>query len=177
MQNIHPMFVHFPIALLSVGLLFDILGYFLKRESLSHAGWWCFSLGVVSAIVTVFTGMQAEDTVSLSPAAHEVLETHEHFQIYSTIALTGLLIWRSLRRNILPRWAGIYLIVSAIAVSAILYGSHFGGRLVYEYGVGTAVQPPTTQGETEQSQEPQQEPNKSQNQSSPILYARNSNLS
>ena len=39
MQNIHPMFVHFPLALLSVGLLFDILGYLLKKQSLSSAGW------------------------------------------------------------------------------------------------------------------------------------------
>ena len=30
MQNVHPMFVHFPQALLSVGLLFD-LGYFLRE--------------------------------------------------------------------------------------------------------------------------------------------------
>jgi uncharacterized membrane protein len=116
----------------------------LKKPSLSNAGWWCFALGVVSAIVTVVTGLQAEDTVSLSPDAHEVLETHEHFQIYSTIVFIALLIWRSFKRGSLPRFASVYFVVTAIAVGAILYGSHFGGKLVYEYGVGTAVQPAST---------------------------------
>ncbi|MCU0570698.1 MAG: DUF2231 domain-containing protein [Oculatellaceae cyanobacterium Prado106] len=165
MQNIHPLFVHFPIALLSVGLLFDALGYFLKKESLAHAGWWCFSLGVISAVVTVFTGMQAEDTISLSPAAEAVLETHEQFQIYSTAVLVGLLIWRSFRKGGLPRWGGIYWVVSAIAVSTILYGSHFGGRLVYEYGAGTAVQPPATQEVQKQHQQwPEQDNPQKQHQ-------------
>jgi len=154
MQNIHPMFVHFPLALLSVGLLFDVLGYFLKKQSLSHAGWWCFALGVISAIVTVFTGIQAEHTVSVSGEAHEILEQHEHFQTYSTIVFVGLLIWRSITRGAIPRLAIAYFIVTAIAVAAILYGSHYGGRLVYEYGVGTAVQPQTTKSESSQSFNP-----------------------
>ncbi len=154
MQNIHPMFVHFPLALLSVGLLFDALGYFLKKQSLSYAGWWCFSLGVVSAIVTVFTGMQAHDTVSVGKEAHEIMEQHEHFQTYSTIVFVGLLIWRSITWKAVPRLPIVYFIVTAIAVAAILYGAHYGGRLVYEYGVGTAVQPPTTKGENSQSVNP-----------------------
>ncbi|BAY65660.1 hypothetical protein NIES22_57670 [Calothrix brevissima NIES-22] len=142
MQNVHPMFVHFPLALLSVGLLFDILGYLLKKSSLSSAGWWCFSLGVLSAIVTVFTGMQAEHTVKVSGEAHEILEKHEHFQITSTVVFVVLWIWRSITREGIPKFAIIYLVITAIAVGAIIYGSHYGGELVYEYGVGTAVQPP-----------------------------------
>lgn len=122
MQNVHPMFVHFPLALLSVGLLFDILGYFLRKESLLNAGWWCFSLGVVPAIVTVATGIQAEHTVALSGEAHEILENHEHFQIYSTVVLLALLIWRSLNRGAIPRLKYVYFAIAVIAI----FGSHFG---------------------------------------------------
>lgn len=146
LQNIHPVFVHFPLALLSIGILFDVLGYFLKKLSLSNAGWWCFVVGVIAAIVTVFTGLQAEESVSLSQAANEVLEQHEHFQIYSTVVLTGLLIWRGVKRGVLPNPPIVYLIITAIAVGAILFGSHYGGQLVYQYGVGTSVQPASTKG-------------------------------
>lgn len=156
LQNIHPIFVHFPLALLSAGILFDVLGYGLKKPSLSDAGWWVFALGVVAAIITVFTGLQAEETVSLSQEAHEVLENHEHFQIYSTVVLTGLLIWRGIKRGSLPNPPILYLIITAIAVSTILFGSHYGGKLVYQYGVGTSVQPAATQGEPHQSQLPTQ---------------------
>ena len=157
LQNIHPVFVHFPLALLAAGILFDVLGYVLKKPSLSNAGWWCFALGVIAAIITVLTGLQAEETVSLSQEAHEVLESHEHFQIYSTVVLTGLLIWRSIKRGVLPNPSVVYLVITAIAVGAILYGSHYGGQLVYQYGVGTSVQPAATKGqpgseEGEQSQ-------------------------
>lgn len=141
MQNLHPMFVHFPLALLSVGLLFDTLGYLLKKQSLSSAGWWCFSLGVLSAIVTVFTGMQAEHTVKVSGEAKEILENHEHFQITSTVVFVVLWIWRCITRERMPKFAIIYFVITAIAVGAILYGAYYGGELVYEYGVGTAVQP------------------------------------
>lgn len=146
LQNVHPIFVHFPLALLSAGILFDVLGYTLKKPSLSNAGWWCFALGVLAAIVTVFTGLQAEGTVPLSPEAQKVLKNHEHFQIYSTIVLTGLLIWRSIKRGVLPHPAAVYLVIAAIAVGSILFGSHYGGQLVYQYGVGTSVQPATPQG-------------------------------
>ncbi|HEY9657418.1 MAG TPA: DUF2231 domain-containing protein [Allocoleopsis sp.] len=154
LQNIHPIFVHFPLALLSAGILFDVLGYGLKKPSLSNAGWWVFALGVVAAIITVFTGLQAEGMVSLSQEAHEVLENHEHFQIYSTVVLTGLLIWRAIKRGNLPNPSVVYLVITAIAVGAILFGSHYGGSLVYQYGVGTSVQPAATQGEQHQSQLP-----------------------
>ncbi|WP_315787953.1 DUF2231 domain-containing protein [Fischerella sp. JS2] len=142
MQNIHPIFVHFPLALLSVGLLFDVLGYLLKKQSLTSAGWWCFSVGVLSAIVTVFTGMQAEHTVKVSGEAHEILESHEHFQITSTVVFVVLWIWRCITREGIPKLAIIYFVITVIAVGAISYGAHYGGELVYEYGVGTAVQPP-----------------------------------
>jgi uncharacterized membrane protein len=155
LQNVHPVFVHFPLALLSAGILFDVLGYALKKTSLSNAGWWCFALGVIAAIITVFTGLQAEETVSLSKEAHEVLEHHEHFQIYSTVVLTGLLIWRSIKRGALPNPAVGYLIITAIAVGAIVFGSHYGGQLVYQYGVGTSVQPAATKGENRPNKDEQ----------------------
>ncbi|WP_228035842.1 DUF2231 domain-containing protein [Oculatella sp. LEGE 06141] len=117
----------------------------MKKQSLSNAGWWCFALGVVAAIVTVFTGLQAEETVSLSQEAHEVLESHEHFQIYSTVVLKALLVWRSIKRGVLPNPSIVYLAITAIAVGTVLFGSHYGGQLVYQYGVGTSVPSAATQ--------------------------------
>lgn len=69
----------------------------------------------------------------------------------SVDSFVALLIWRGFARSAIPRRASVYFVVTAIAVDTILYGSHFGGRLVYEYGVGTAVQPAATQGAPDQS--------------------------
>lgn len=130
MENIHPLFVHFPIALLLTGLLLDGLGFVFKKSGLSTAGWWCFGLGVVAAVITVFTGLRAAETISLSQEASEVLEMHEHFQLYSTAVLVGLLIWRCIKWNLIPPLASMYFIITILAVGAISYGAHYGGQLV-----------------------------------------------
>lgn len=158
MENIHPLFVHFPIALLLTGFLLDGLGFLLKKSGLSIAGWWCFGLGVLSAIAAVITGLQAEETVTLSQEASEVLEMHEHFQLYSTAVLVGLLIWRCLKWRLIPPLASAYFVVALLAVGAISYGSHYGGELVYEYGVGTAVNPIKSSDESPEPEAPAEEP-------------------
>ncbi len=140
MQNIHPWFVHFPIALLAVGVLFDFLGFIWKKHSLSAAGWWCSVFGVIAAIATIVTGFEAYFTVGHSTeAAHQIMKTHRNVQLVVGLLFTGLLIWRSFSKYILPRRTPIYFVIAATAVGLMLYGSHLGGQLVYEYGVGTAL--------------------------------------
>lgn len=140
MQNIHPWFVHFPLALLAFGLLFDFLGFVWKKHSLSAAGWWCHVFGVATAIPTILTGFQAFFTVGHSTeAAHQIMRTHRNVQLTVGILFTGLLIWRSISKHIVPRRTPIYFVIAATAVGLMLYGAHLGGQLVYEYGVGTAL--------------------------------------
>jgi uncharacterized membrane protein len=54
--HIHPMIVHFPIALLIVGFLFDILSLFIKKEFYSNAGFYLLILGTLGIIAAYFTG-------------------------------------------------------------------------------------------------------------------------
>ena len=59
LETIHPLFVHFPIALLSTGLFFDILTMILDQEDLEHAGFWCMLMGIISCLFSNFTGLMA----------------------------------------------------------------------------------------------------------------------
>ena len=38
LETIHPLLVHFPIALFSTGLFFDVLARLLDNEEFEHAG-------------------------------------------------------------------------------------------------------------------------------------------
>jgi len=147
MQNIHPYFVHFPIAILTVGLLWDLLGVLLKKESLNNAGWWAQVFGVIAIIVTSITGLIAESTVAHNEAAHEIMETHETIGLIVAGVFILLLIWRSFLKTALPTqriYQTIYLAIGVLAVITMLFGAHLGGKLVYEYGVGgIAVQQQT----------------------------------
>jgi uncharacterized membrane protein len=53
----HPLFVHFPIALLVVGALLEILGARLRRTELRAAGFINFAFGALVAPVAVGTGV------------------------------------------------------------------------------------------------------------------------
>ena len=57
LENIHPLFIHFPIALLSTGLFFDIMTAILNREDLENAGFWCMLMGIISCLFSNFTGL------------------------------------------------------------------------------------------------------------------------
>jgi uncharacterized membrane protein len=146
MQNIHPYFVHFPIAILSVGLLWDLLGILLNKESFKNAGWWAQVFGVIAIIITGITGLIAANSVAHSEAAHEIMETHETIGLTVAGVFILLLIWRSFLKTSLPLkklYQTIYLAIGILAVVTMLYGAHLGGKLVYEFGVGgSAVQQP-----------------------------------
>lgn len=145
MQNVHPYFIHFPIALLAVGLLWDILGVILKKESLLQAGWWALLFGTVSIIASVTTGLIAAKTVPhTGGAAHEIMEQHETLGLVVASIFVVLLLWRSLMRTKLPSKTlvlVVYMLITIGAVTTMLAGAHLGGRMVYEFGVGgSAVQ-------------------------------------
>ena len=57
LETIHPLFVHFPIALLSTGLLFDFLALKLHREDLEYAGFWSMLMGILFCLFSNFTGL------------------------------------------------------------------------------------------------------------------------
>ncbi|MDH5681710.1 MAG: DUF2231 domain-containing protein [Spirochaetota bacterium] len=140
MQNIHPAFVHYPIALLSVVLLFELLGRILKKDSILNASWGCQILGTISLIVTLITGWLAESDVPHNLASHELLEDHKGAQLIVTGIFLVLLIWKALQKDRFKNSAGLFIVFIFLygsAVSGMLYGAHLGGKLVYEHGVGT----------------------------------------
>ena len=140
MQNLHPVFVHFPIALLSVAALLEIAGRLLKKDKLRDAAFWCLSIGVVFAAVAVFSGLRAEDSVAHVEASHELMETHERFGIISLALFALLWLWRRMRSASWSEgesWG--YAIAGLVATGVLLFGANQGGKLVYDYGVGTAM--------------------------------------
>src|SRR3989338_3837349 len=76
--NVHPLFVHFPIALLLAALALYLFGSILKKEALLAAGKWNLLLGSLSAIATVWTGLKAAETVSHGGGTHQIMMAHQY---------------------------------------------------------------------------------------------------
>ena len=134
LSNIHPMVVHFPIALWMSAFLFEVGSLVFKRESWHRAAELVYVLAVCLAPLAVGTGLWEEQRHHLS---HPVVTQHRNWA-FMTLGL-GLLSWPILtimkkRDGRWYRWLFI-IVLSAGAISVGAAG-FFGGRLVYEYSVG-----------------------------------------
>ena len=141
MQNLHPLFVHFPIALLIAAWLLTFIGIIVRRDSLHHAATWTLVLGGIGAAVAAITGLRGSATVTPhSFEIHEIMELHEHLGLSVAWGTAALLAWRALRRRVWPAQR-IEQIGQAVLLTLIVgllsWGAFLGGRMVYEYGVGT----------------------------------------
>ncbi|GMR04931.1 MAG: hypothetical protein BMS9Abin23_0852 [Thermodesulfobacteriota bacterium] len=136
MANIHPLFVHFPIALLNAFLLAEILNYFLKRDDLRAASSYTLYLGTLGAAAAVLAGFRAASTVGHVEGVHAIMETHEHFGL-TILGLSVILsIWRlKVRARFSQTGRLLHLFFAFVLVVIIAFGADLGGLMVYKYGV------------------------------------------
>ncbi len=140
MPNMHPMVVHFPIALLVVAFLVDIVALFFRRISmLARMATILYVLGALGALGGVISGEYAAETVEVSGQASSILADHEdagelamkYFLVYAALRI-ALWWWLSFR---LVFWIPL-AVIGGIGLLPLFQASSFGGRLVYEQGVG-----------------------------------------
>lgn len=139
MENVHPIFVHFPIALLVSAFAIETLALFFKKPAWHRFSLIHLILGTLGAVGAVLTGRQAAVLAKHSFEIHEVMERHESVG-YIVLSLAVLLLgWRVMTQDRLTgrtRWVAWGLLGLICGIMA--FGAHLGGRLVYEYGVGGA---------------------------------------
>lgn len=144
--NVHPLIVHFPIAMLIVAAAGDVVDtVFGRPQWLRAATTALYVAGAAGAAVAVLTGQQAAATVLVPGMAHPVIEQHRTWAIGISIYFCLLAVVRLLlafRGNPLPRSVRLALLVVALlGVAGLQQAAEHGARLVYEYGVGVIGSP------------------------------------
>lgn len=135
---LHPLVVHFPIALLLVATIIEIVNLFIKKESFSVAGTILFVLGVLSGLVTFLTGDPAEEFAydSWGKGIHDTVELHSTmagtslilFGIVAAIKLFGKYI--KLGKSLM---AALVIVLSLAGTTTLSITGHLGGKIVYEH--------------------------------------------
>ena len=141
MKPIHPMLVHFPIALLVVSVLADFLAFLGAGDSLSDAGWWTLLGAAVSAVFAVFAGLFDMYRALLTEAMHERVHKHMKVGIALAAVITALAVWRGMihfEQDVELGWT--YIAVAFLAVGLAAFQGWLGGELVYTHGVGVRSQ-------------------------------------
>lgn len=139
-ERVHPMAVHFPIALLIVSVFLDFLRVAAKKEIFEKSGFHLLVLGVVSAAIAVIFGLLAEDAAPKISVVHDIIETHEILAFVTTGIFAALLIIRYIfiRKNNFDKIRIVYLIVSVVGIGILLTTAFLGGELVYEHGAAVS---------------------------------------
>ncbi len=140
--HLHPMVVHFPVALLLVSAVFEIVYLINKDPFYRRAGFYLFVLGALGVAAAVITGNLAEEAVE-SEAIERFLEAHEEAGQLTLIIVIITFIVR-LVLQIMDKYHGIYqwvfLALFAISLVAMVRTAYLGGELVYTHGAGVQLQ-------------------------------------
>ncbi len=131
MAEIHPLVIHFPIAMLSSAILLDFIFVLSKREDLTQAGWWIMLLGLVSTAAGIATGIWNDTLIGHFGSTFPLWVNHGWIQIFSSIIFLGLFIWRTRVPKLLevPNLKWIYIGIGSMGVIILFYGGHLGAKL------------------------------------------------
>ncbi len=137
--NIHPLVVHFPIALLVIAVLFDAARLYFKEESwLQKAVLALYATGSVGLIAAFWSGRRAVETVSVTGDAIPVVTTHEDWALYTLIyflvftAIRFVTWWKELEKGfLLP----LLVLIGFGGAGMLWYTGERGAELVYKHGV------------------------------------------
>lgn len=134
-SHLHPILVHFPIALIITGFIAEIVFiYFKKKVCLKEAGFYLLITGTVCAFFALLAGILF--TGELIGEAGIVQETHETM---AWITLGALIITSVLHliirsnNNKYTRLKRIAFIAYGLAAISVSITGFYGGKLVYNY--------------------------------------------
>ena len=135
---LHPVVVHFPIALIIVGFVADISSLLFKKEKcLSTMGLYLEALGMLAAIVAVGTGYFL--TSPMDGEAGALRERHELFAFLTLGTIIAAVFFRILLvylKKDATRLKYVALGLFFLAFIFVTITGHLGGTLVFEYLVG-----------------------------------------
>lgn len=143
---IHPQVVHFVVALIIVGVLFRLLSTVIRTNWLSPAALALVTLGTLASVVAVRSGADAHGPVERVPGARAAVVEHEEWGerarniFLILLAVEAVAATLTARKVGAARTAQLVAAVAGLAAVGVLYrAADLGGRLVYGYAGGVAV--------------------------------------
>ncbi len=148
-SGLHPLIVHFPVALLLIAPLLVLLSIALKRQriGLAAGALVLMVLGTAASFVAVSTGNLAGELAERTPQVSAILERHESLAettrtVFALLTVMFIVMFGAplVRRR---QWSdglyislsGVFLVFYAAGTVTLVNTAHLGGQLVHRYGV------------------------------------------
>jgi uncharacterized membrane protein len=135
---IHPIVVHFVIAMALITVVFDLLGVFIGRRNLFEVSFWNLLVATVAIFVAIIFGQIEAGLATPYGASRDILNYHSTLG-WSLAAILSLLTgWRYVARQkdptVLPRG---FLIIDSVLAILVFCQVYLGDKLVWIYGLHT----------------------------------------
>ncbi|MEL6441143.1 MAG: DUF2231 domain-containing protein [Cyanobacteria bacterium J06621_8] len=137
-DTIHPIVVHFVIAMVIFAFICDVVGYFSKNYNLYEVSWWNMCFATIAIFIAILFG-QIEAGLSLAyDAVQPVLNLHSIIGWSLSGIIASVTAWRFAIRSKDPKRIPIaYLGMGFILTGLVFYQVYLGDELVWVYGLHT----------------------------------------
>lgn len=134
--HLHPMIVHFPIALITAGFLADVVFLFFKNEKcLSKTGFYLMVIGALAAVAAWSTGQ----LFTSEPIDGEIVKVFERHETGALVTMIIMLIGAVIRVYLVVKkkeetqlkWLVFALYL--LGFVAVTYTGFMGGTMVYDF--------------------------------------------
>ena len=149
--NIHPLFVHFPIALTLAAIPLMFYSFYTGKSGVMDTAATMIYLAAIAALVTAATGLMASNALGHDTPGHDLVHTHRNLMYWYTGLISTLAVLNFfMRRDGAPAWVSHWstkavrmtLLFSAAIILVI--GADRGALLVFGYGLGGTYQTQTS---------------------------------
>ena len=143
LTHIHPMIVHFPIALLIVGFVSELTGIISKKKLFTDTAFILLLTGGVGVVAAFFSGKYAGEGLIEAGTLKQALETHEDAAELAVWLTATAVIFRIVLAVIkkysgMLRWVAVLLFFAAVL--AIARTGFYGGELVFKHAAGVTLE-------------------------------------
>jgi uncharacterized membrane protein len=129
--KLHPLIVHFPVALLTSGVVFEVYGSLRKDEVVATAGRFNTRLGFWCIFPVLLVGVLGMLSLNNTEKFKDFLSGHLRFAFLTAgIFLVAMVVSRYFRS---PLGRGVYFLALAAGLACVLRTGYYGGELVHRF--------------------------------------------
>jgi uncharacterized membrane protein len=138
MDTIHPIVVHFVIAMALISVVFDLVGVLMRKPNLFEVSFWNLIVATVAIFVAIIFGQVEAGLADPYGASRDILNLHSTIG-WSLAGVLGVLTgWRYVVRQgdplSLPR--GVLALDGVLALLVVTQVT-LGNQLIWTYGLHT----------------------------------------
>ncbi|MBV6622527.1 MAG: DUF2231 domain-containing protein [Rivularia sp. (in: Bacteria)] len=133
---LHPIVVHFVIAMVFFSFFCDVVGYFNRNQRLFEVSFWNMFVAAIAIFVAIIFGQFEAGLAKPYPAVQPVLNWHTIMGWSLSALVVGITGWRFVIRARNPRKVpAAYLGAATFLIVLVSLQVYLGTQLVWKYGL------------------------------------------